>query len=172
MADSKEKILHKVYTSHEDVVAPNRAERSLIRQAVLMTLRSEGVDLPCVVNVLVASSEVIRKYNSQYRDIDKATDVLSFPMQEFSSAGWQGVDGFDFDEDTGLLPLGDVVMSLEHVIQQAQEYGHSVEREMTYLIIHSTFHLLGYDHMNDVDKKEMRLREKEVVKLIEMERQI
>lgn len=172
MADSKERVLHEVYTSHEDVVAPQKTYISLIRQAVLLTLQSEGVDIPCVVNVLITSSDVIRKYNSQYRDIDKPTDVLSFPMQEFSGAGWQGLDFFDFDEDTGLLPLGDIVISMEHVRRQACEYGHSIEHEMAYLIIHSTLHLLGYDHMNDVDKKKMRSREKEIVKDMEMEEQL
>jgi len=160
----KEKVLHKVYTSHKDVISPKRVYRSLIKQAVIMTLQEQHVNVPCVVNVLITNGKVIRKYNSEYRGIDKSTDVLSFPMQVFDGAGWENISALEIDEDTGLLPLGDIVMSIEHIRRQARTYGHSVEHETSYLTIHSTLHLLGFDHIDEQDKRQMRDLEKFIVK--------
>jgi len=160
---SAEKIRHKVYTTRKNVASPERVFRALIRQAVVMTLRSEDVDVPCVVDVLITNNKTIRQYNKQHRGIDKSTDVLSFPMQEFSGAGWENITAFDVGDGSGVLPLGDIIMSIEQVRRQARVHGHTVERETTYMIIHSTLHLLGYDHMDEHDKKLMRFKEERLM---------
>jgi len=130
----------------------------VIRQAVSSALQSETVDIPCVINVLIGNDKVIRKYNLDYRGIDKVTDVLSFPMQIFQKAGWGGCLTPEFDEDTGELPLGDIVISMERAEEQAAEYGNTPEYETAYLIIHSTLHLLGYDHNNEINEKAMHIK--------------
>ena len=164
MSNSNNKVRHRVYTSYKDVVAPKRIYRTLIRQAIIMTLQNEGVDVPSVVNVLITNSKGIRTFNYEYRGINKSTDVLSFPMQVFDKAGWYNRENLDIDKDTGFLPLGDIVMSIEHARRQARVYGHSPEQETTYLMIHSTLHLLGYDHIDECDKSVMRFIEKQIVK--------
>jgi len=118
----------------------------LIKRAVLSALFNEQVDICCSISVLVTDDAGIRKYNRIYREIDTATDVLSFPMQSFTAAGWCGHDKLEFDENTGSLPLGDIIISMESLKKQAAEYGNTLEYETAYLIIHSMLHLLGYDH--------------------------
>jgi len=163
MSDIK-KIKHKLYTRHEGGKAPETVYRSLIKQAILMTLRSEEVNILCVVNVLITDDKGIREYNREYRGINKATDVLSFPMQIFTRAGWHGHGELELDENTGELPLGDIVISTQSVERQAREYGHTIERETTHLIIHSTLHLLGYDHDDINDESFMRAKENLLIK--------
>jgi len=160
------KIKHKLYTKHSGGKAPESVYRSLIKQAILMTLRSEEVDIPCVVNVLITDDKGIREYNRNYRGINKSTDVLSFPMQVFGRAGWRGHGKLDIDENTGELPLGDIVLSTQAVNKQAKEYDHTIERETTYLIIHATLHLLGYDH--DLVSSDSTMRSKEKLLIGEM----
>ena len=159
MTDIKN-IKHMIYTRQRGGGAVTRVYRSLIKQAVIATLRDEKVDVPCVVNVLITNGTGIRKYNLDFRGIDEDTDVLSFPMQAFKKAGWCERGEIELDEDTGQLPLGDIVISLLAVRKQAKEYGHSIERETTYLIIHSTLHLLGYDHNNRYYEMLMQDKEK------------
>jgi len=130
--------------------------RKLIKTAVLLTLRHERAELPCVVNVLITNDEGIRRFNREYRDKDSATDVLSFPMQEFLHSGWGGIADIDIDLVTGLVPLGDIVISVDTISRQADEFGHSVLRELALMVIHSSLHLLGYDHYDDESEKEMR----------------
>ena len=137
---------------------------NLIEQSVIMTLQSEMVDVVCVVNVLVTDDDSIRRYNRDYREIDEATDVLSFPMQSFLSAGWGGHGELEFDEDTGELPLGDIVLSFESVERQAVEYGKSIEWEFVYMTAHSVLHLLGYDHDCDDNEREMQCRKDLIMK--------
>jgi len=120
-----------------------------------MTLRYEKVDVPCVVSVLITDDEGIRDYNYEYRGLDEATDVLSFPMQTFRRAGWGGIYDPVFDERTGELPLGDIIISLETVRKHAMEYGNTVTHETAYMLVHSTLHLLGYDHTNESGEKKM-----------------
>jgi len=162
MPDNK-KIKHKLYTRHSGGEAPKSVYRNLIKQAILMTLRSEDVDILCIVNVLITNDKGIREYNRDYRGIDKATDVLSFPMQTNIKAGWRGHGALEIDEDTGDLPLGDIILSTESVKRQAKEYGNTIERETTHLIIHSTLHLLGYDHANTENEVTMRSKEKHII---------
>ncbi|MCL2222285.1 MAG: rRNA maturation RNase YbeY [Oscillospiraceae bacterium] len=127
-----------------------------MKRAIHLTLLREGVDMPCVVNVLLTDDIGIRRYNLEHRGKDAATDVLSFPMQEFGCPGWSGIVDVDIDLVSGFVPLGDMVISVETIQRQADEFGHSILQELIHMVIHSTLHLLGYDHYDDESEKEMR----------------
>jgi probable rRNA maturation factor len=139
-----------------------------IEDIIEYTLKEEGVNIPFEISIIFIDNEEIRKINKEQRDIDKATDVLSFPMLDYE-------DGkvfkemyldykFDFcDLNEGNLVLGDMALSLEKAAEQAEEYGHSFIREVMYLVVHSILHLLGYDHMEEKDKVLMRKREEEIL---------
>ena len=157
-------IKHKVNILQSSGDASDSEYSGNIKNAVISTLRCEDVDKLCVVNVLISDDEGIREYNRDYRGIDKATDVLSFPMQMFLQAGWGGCNELEYDEDTGDLPLGDIVISFESAKRQAEEYGNSQEYEIAYLIIHSTLHLMGYDHDNETNEKAMHDKNKKIIK--------
>ena len=133
---------------------------SIIRRCVEATLDAEKVNVPCETNVLVTDDRGIHEINKATRDIDKATDVLSFPMFHLE-AGNLPADWEEYlDYETGLCPLGDMCISLERATAQAKEFGHSVKREVGYLTIHSMLHLLGYDHLDEgPQKRQMRQRE-------------
>ena len=132
----------------------------IINRCIETALKEQGVSIPCEVNVLITDDAGIRAINSASRNIDKATDVLSFPMFSFE-AGQLPEDWSSYlDPETGLLPLGDIAISLERASAQAKEFGHSLKREVGYLTIHSVLHLLGYDHLDEgKQKKQMRKRE-------------
>ncbi len=137
--------------------------RKLIRKACSYTLKSESFNSDAQIDVSVVDDEQIKEINNECRNINLATDVLSFPLGENGS--------YDLDLSTGAYMLGDVVLSAEHAIAQAGEYGHSVEREMAYLTVHSVLHLLGYDHIhNDAEKSVMREHEERVMSLLKLER--
>ena len=132
----------------------------IIRRCIETTLDMENVTVPCEVNVLVTNDAGIRAINQASRNIDKPTDVLSFPMFELEP----GVPPENCDEyldaETDLCPLGDMCINLDRAAQQAQEFGHSLRREVGYLTIHSVLHLLGYDHLDEGPMKaQMRARE-------------
>lgn len=136
---------------------------SIIKKCVKHTLIAEGVSFPCEINVLVTDDVGIQGINKASRNIDKATDVLSFPM--FQLLPGELPDNIDdyVDPETGLCPLGDMAISLERAIVQAKEFGHSTRREIGYLTIHSMLHLLGYDHLDEGEqKKQMRRREEAI----------
>ncbi len=140
---------------------------STIRKCVEATLSAENIDVPCEINVLITNDRGIRAINKASRNIDKATDVLSFPMFQLEP----GNPPQDWDEyldvETGLCPLGDMCISLERATAQAKEFGHSVKREVGYLTIHSMLHLLGYDHLDEGEqKKQMRAREEAIAATI------
>ena len=144
---------------------------SVINQCVETALREEGVTVPCEINVLITNDQGIQVINKASREVDKATDVLSFPMFELE-AGCPP-EGEEFlDPETELCPLGDMVISLERAIAQAKEFGHSVKREVGYLTIHSVLHLLGYDHLDEGPQKAaMREREEFIAnKIVGMSR--
>ena len=157
-------IEHKVHIRQVYGDAPKIAYRKAVRQAVLTTLQSEAVDMPCSVGVLITGDKGISDYNIEYRNVNKATDVLSFPMQRFDEPGWHGHCGMEVDRDTGMLPLGDIIISAQHIKRQARARAHSVLRETTHLTIHSTLHLLGYDHDNKDSKRVMRRKEKRILR--------
>lgn len=118
------------------------------------------------VNLLLTDDEAIHEMNREHRHIDRPTDVLSFPMIEYEIPG--DLSGIEesadaFDPGTGELMLGDIVISKDRVIAQAEEYGHSVRREYAFLIAHSMLHLLGYDHMDEDERKVMEDRQREIM---------
>lgn len=136
--------------------------RAFIRKVIRTALAAEGVDFPCEVDVLITDDEAIHQVNLDMRGVDRSTDVLSFP--EFDLTPGQLPEAEDADPGTGLVPLGDMVISWEHVTAQAKEYGHSNRRELAYLVVHSVLHLLGYDHLDEgPQKKQMRVREEAIL---------
>ena len=131
-----------------------------VRSAVSRALKAEGVDVPCLVNVLFTDNEGIRKINSEYRQVERETDVLSFPANEFEPGKFDP-DVCEYDYSSGRYLLGDIVISVPKCDEQAREYGHGFYREIEYLTVHSVLHLLGYDHIDEAEmKKQMRDREK------------
>ena len=152
---------HWVEIDPEVETAPELEEA--LRRAVEGALAAEGVDVPCVVEICLTDDEGIHQTNLEMRGVDRPTDVLSFPMFNYQP-GCPPVDDSDADPGTGLTPLGDMVISLERAREQAQEYGHPVERELSYLAVHSVLHLLGYDHVDEGEQKaRMRQREEAIL---------
>ena len=140
----------------------NEGQRALIRKVIRTALAAEGVDFPCEVDVLLTDDAGIHQINKDMRDVDRATDVLSFP--EFELTPGQLPAPEDADPGTGLVPLGDMAISMEHVAAQAKEFGHSGRRELCYLVVHSVLHLLGYDHLDEGPMKaQMRQREEAIL---------
>ena len=123
------------------------------------------------IDVTLTDDEGIRQINRDERGIDRATDVLSFPMLDFDEGEYRGAPEVDRDPDSGVFFLGDVLISLERARAQAEEYGHSVERECAYLMVHSVLHLLGFDHMDEAEQKAaMRAQEEKALAAIGLER--
>jgi probable rRNA maturation factor len=124
---------------------------------------------PCEVDVLLTDDDGIHEINRELRQVDRPTDVLSFPEFELTPGQLPGPE--DADPGTGLIPLGDMVLSMERVAAQAREYGHSKRRELSYLVTHSVLHLLGYDHLDEGPMKaQMRAREEAIMALLGLER--
>ena len=140
---------------------------NIISKCIEATLDAEGIRVPCEINVLVTNDNGIHAINKASRNIDRPTDVLSFPMFQLE-AGNPPADWEDYlDPETGLCPLGDMCISLERAVAQAKEFGHSVRREVGYLTIHSMLHLLGYDHLDEGEmKRQMRAREEAIAGMI------
>ena len=142
--------------------ADSQSRCALIRKVIRTALAAEGVDFPCEVDVLLTDDAQIHTINREMRAVDRATDVLSFP--EFDLQPGELPTAEDADPGTGLVPLGDMVISMEHVASQAEEYGHSQRRELAYLVTHSVLHLLGYDHLDEGEqKRKMRAREEAIL---------
>ena len=134
----------------------------LLRRVIPAALEAEGVSFPCEVDVLLTNDSGIHAINRETRQVDRPTDVLSFP--EFDLTPGELPAPEDADPGTGLVPLGDMVISIEHVAAQAREYGHSKRRELSYLVVHSVLHLLGYDHLDEGPQKaRMRAREEAIL---------
>ena len=132
--------------------------QALLEEVITAALAAEGVSLPCEINVLLTDDGGIHQVNLDMRGVDRPTDVLSFPM--FNLRPGERPQPGDEDPETGLVPLGDMCISLERAAAQAAEFGHSVKRELAYLTVHSALHLLGYDHMDEGPmKRQMRLHE-------------
>lgn len=126
----------------------------LIERTIELCMKSENLEKAYEISVLIVDDVEIRAINKEHRDIDRATDVLSFPMVEFSNGELISDEG-DYDMDLEELMLGDIIISAETARRQAEEYGHSFEREIAFLTAHSCFHLLGYDHMVEEEEKIM-----------------
>ena len=153
---------HSILISGDTPYPPYAAR--LVRRCIRRALRLEGVRVPCEVNVLFTDDKGIRELNKDMRQVDAATDVLSFPAFEFKAEAFDPADG-ETDPETALLPLGDMALNLDRIRAQAKEYGHSEKREAAYLTVHSVLHLLGYDHLDEgANKRQMRRREEAVMK--------
>ena len=149
----------KIYFSNEqDKIKISFKIRHLIKKSVREALSQEGFSYPAEVSVSFVDNEAIHQLNLEYREKDKPTDVLSFPMWEKE----------ELDDGTALdghaVTLGDIIISAEKAQAQAQEYGHSIEREIAFLSVHSTLHLLGYDHeVSEEDEKYMNQKQEEAL---------
>ena len=154
---------HKINLVFEQLSLQKFAISHNIKKCIHETLKAEGITVRCEINVLVTDDAGIQVINRETRQLDKPTDVLSFPMFQLE-AGNPPSDWAEYaDPSTGLVPLGDMCISLERAIAQAQEFGHSTRREVGYLTIHSMLHLLGYDHLDEgPQKKQMRGREETI----------
>lgn len=138
--------------------------KKLMKSCCEAVLKTEGFQDPAEVSISFVSNEQIREINRDFRNIDSATDVLSFPLGENGE--------YDTNMDTGNLELGDMVISLQRAEEQATEFGHTLQREVAYLTVHSMLHLLGYDHVNGGEEQiKMRKREEEVLALLGLQRE-
>ncbi|EDM99838.1 MAG: rRNA maturation RNase YbeY [Pseudoflavonifractor capillosus] len=142
----------------------------LLRQVIPAALEAEGVAVPWEVDVLFTDDEGIHQINLEQREVDRPTDVLSFPMFDLQPGEHPTEE--DADPGTGLVPLGDMVISLERAQAQGEEYGHGTRREVAYLAVHSVLHLLGYDHMDEGPMKaQMRAREEAILEQLGITRE-
>jgi probable rRNA maturation factor len=141
----------------------------LVRSVVERALETEGWNQPSTLEVLMLRDDEIREVNATRRGIDEATDVLSFPMLEMKPGGVVAEDFFVLPPDSP-VHLGDVLVSVDRVETQAQEAGHSTERELAYLTVHGVLHILGYDHEIEVERRAMRKREEEVLSSLGLRR--
>lgn len=154
---------HEVYISREYKALGHNNSAALIKKAVGLALNAEGIDIPCQISVMLTNDEGIRRVNNEFRGIDRATDVLSFPLNELT-AGEFDPDECERDMDTDAVMLGDMMISVPRCEAQGEELGHGYEREIMYLTVHSVLHLLGYDHVDEGEmKRRMRAREKEIM---------
>ncbi|MBR1852350.1 MAG: rRNA maturation RNase YbeY [Lachnospiraceae bacterium] len=139
----------------------------LVKQIAEQVLTSEGCQYETCVNVLVTDNARIREFNREYREIDRETDVLSFPNMDFDTPGdFQLAEEREadyFDPDSGELILGDIILSVDKIREQAVSYGHSEKREFAFLVAHSMFHLCGYDHMTEEDAALMEQKQEKVL---------
>lgn len=149
-----------------ELLLPFEAE-DLARQVIEHSLDHEGCPYETEVNLLLTSDEEIHRMNREFRNIDRATDVLSFPMLEYEKPGdfsfLEEAENDCFNPDTGELLLGDIVISKDKVLEQAEAYGHSPRRELAFLVAHSMLHLMGYDHMEQAEMAEMERRQAEIL---------
>lgn len=136
---------------------------AIIKKCIEATMAQQNVPAPCEINVLVTNDRGIRAINLASRDIDGATDVLSFPMFQFEPGNLPADLSAYLDPETGMCPLGDMAISLERAISQAKEFGHSMRREVGYLTIHSMLHLLGYDHLDEGPQKAQMREQEEII---------
>ena len=157
---TKDKIRVVITNSQKAVKVPT-GMRMLVRRCCNAVLKMEQFEGPAEISVTFVDNEQIKELNTQYREKPIETDVLSFPM---------GSDGkYDTDPTTGAQLLGDVVISMEKALEQSELYGHSFQREVGYLTAHSVLHLLGYDHMEPLEKVRMREKEEHVMDMLGLE---
>ncbi len=151
--------MHIINFSDEQDVKLSADAQSLINSACNAVLKIEDFINNAEINVTLVDDNEIKTLNSQFRNIDRSTDVLSFPLGENGE--------YDINPENDCAMLGDVVISVEHAVKQAEEFGHSIEREIAYLTVHSVLHLLGYDHIDEAEEKKiMRKKEEQALKLL------
>lgn len=150
-------MMNVLFDNRQDSFIVSENLKAKIVECIKTALRVENREISNVeVSVSFVTNEEIKNINSEFRNINKETDVLSFPMD------------FEFSEEGMPYILGDIIISTEKSMEQAKEFGHSIDREILYLVCHSVFHLLGYDHIEESDKLVMRNKEKETMKLMEV----
>ena len=165
-----------LYTDNrQNIIEATEKLVNLINEVCNVALTEEEVNVPYQISLLFVDNEEIREINRETRNIDRATDVLSFPMLDYPNKKFfkDFYIDYNFDEtflDGDELVLGDIVLSLERALEQSEEYNHSYKREVSYLVVHSILHLLGYDHMCDKDKVKMRKREEEILEKLNITR--
>lgn len=165
-----------IIENEQDQIEVPESLLEAIKEAILFTLKDQGVEEEAEISVLLVDNDAIKEMNKEYRNIDKETDVLSFPMisyvegKVFRDEYLNHQFGPEFYDGDALL-LGDVVLSMEKANEQALEFGHSIKREACYLTIHSILHLLGYDHMTDMDKQRMRESEERILHALDISRE-
>lgn len=160
----------KIFIENEQsVMILNEQLVSLLEKTVLTCLRVDNVELGCEINLLITDDDSIRQINLQFRNIDHSTDVLSFPMVD-SMRGTMQLEKGDFNMDEGLLLIGDIVISAETAQRQAEQYGHTLEREIAFLTSHGVFHLLGYDHMVQSEEAVMLVKQETVLEHLGLKR--
>ncbi len=145
----------------------------LIEKVVIEALDYEECPYEAEVNVVLTDDEAIHEVNLEFRQIDRPTDVLSFPMVEYSEAGYfDDLEEQDdlFHPETGELMLGDIMISVDKVKEQAANYGHSLKRELGFLVAHSMLHLMGYDHMEEEEREEMERKQREILDHLQITR--
>lgn len=166
---------------NENIVAIENRQRKVALDPSLKEQMKACVDaclalqeFPCAAQLCIrlVSDQVIRRYNLEYMGKDRPTDVLSFPMLEYDANMRPLIDPADYlPGQSATVVLGDMMISVERAVAQASEYGHSFARELCYLTVHSMFHLLGFDHMNEADKQIMRQKEEQVLSQLGMLRE-
>ena len=149
--------------------------RALMQRCADSAEKTEGVTVPLYAFIQVVTDEEIQVVNREQRNKDASTDVLSFPTVNYPAGKTAGACERllkrEYDPEIGACVIGDIIISMDHVRAQAQEYGHSVQRESGYLITHGLFHLMGYDHMTDTDKPVMRAMEEKALRAIGLTRE-
>lgn len=143
------------YSNEQEKLNPPEDFEKLVEDCTRAALEEEEIEDDAEVSVTLVDNARIRELNSEFREIDRETDVLSFPLGDD--------EGFEVDPDTDAILLGDIVISLEKAKAQAEEYGHSFKREVVFLVTHSLFHLLGYDHMTPEEETEMFAKQEKVL---------
>ena len=165
MKNVRSKGMHetRVFIENEQTVAVFTEEQAeLLKKTVFTCLGDENINIGCELNIMITDDSSIQQINRQFRNIDKPTDVLSFPLVYMKEGRILSENG-DYDLDEGLLLLGDIVISMETALRQAEQYGHSVERELAFLTSHGVFHLLGYDHMEKNEEAIMLAKQEAVL---------
>jgi len=162
--------------NRQDKIEVTEQLTNKLENTIIFALKEEEVNVPCEVSLVFVDNEEIREINNENRGIDRATDVLSFPILDYpeDKVYKEVYKEEKFDEtflDGEELVIGDIVLSLEKALEQSKEYEHSFEREASYLVVHSVLHLLGYDHMQEEEKKKMRAREEEILNKLNIRRE-
>lgn len=164
------------YVENETMIQFDFDIEALVEMLLLAVLSEEKCPYESQVNVLITDNKGIREYNRQYRKIDSATDVLSFPMIAFESeADFSVVDGKEadyFEPESGELVLGDIIISADRVKEQAMQFGHSEKREFAFLTVHSLLHLCGYDHMEKEEARIMEDKQEEILRKLGITREL
>lgn len=154
---------HRIRITPEVEINDLEAVSELITRCALAALEAEGAPEGCFVDVTIVDGETIREINRENRDKDAVTDVLSFPMLEFYNGEWPEDVEYDRNPEDDSLFLGDMILNYDRAVEQAQEYGHSVERECGFLTVHSMLHLLGYDHERSEEERQLQREREEAV---------